>query len=379
MKIGITCYPTYGGSGAVATELGLELARRGHEVHFISYAQPFRLDTFQEGVFFHEVEMDDYPLFEHPPYSLALAVAIHDVASARGLDLVHVHYAIPHATSAWIAREMGEGAGPRVLTTLHGTDITLVGQHPSFKSITRFSVLRSDGISAVSEYLKKETEDRFGVAPGRIEVIPNFVDVARYRPGIRPELRERLAGAGERILMHISNFRAVKRVPDAVHAFARVARTMPARLILVGDGPERPVAVREARRLGVEDRVTFLGKHAAVEELLSSADLFLLPSESESFGLAALEAMACGVPVIGTHVGGLPEVVAPEAGALLPVGATEAMGDAAVALLSDPMRWRKASEAARHIAVSQFSAERIVPAYEAWYRSVIEAKPGKTP
>jgi len=379
MKIGITCYSTYGGSGAVATELGLELARRGHEVHFISYAQPFRLDKFQEGVFFHEVEMDDYPLFEHPPYSLALAVAIHDVASARGLDLVHVHYAIPHATSAWIAREMGEGAGPRVLTTLHGTDITLVGQHPSFKSITRFSVLRSDGISAVSQYLRKETEDRFLVEPGRIEVIPNFVDVSRYRPGIRPSLRGRLAGEGERILMHISNFRAVKRVPDVVNTFARVAREIPARLILVGDGPERPVAVREAQRLGVEDRVTFLGKHAAVEELLSCADLFLLPSESESFGLAALEAMACGVPVISTNVGGLPEVVSPEAGALLPVGATEAMAEAALGLLSDSEAWRAASQAARSIAETNFSTEQVVPAYEAWYRRVIEAKPWGNP
>jgi L-malate glycosyltransferase len=376
MRIGITCYPTYGGSGAVATELGLALAQRGHEVHFISYAQPFRLDRFQEGVFFHEVEMDDYPLFEHPPYSLALAVAIHDVAKGRGLDLVHVHYAIPHATSAWIAKEMGGGQDLRVLTTLHGTDITLVGQHPSFKSITRFSVLRSDGISAVSNYLRTETETRFGVEPGRIEVIPNFVDVARYRPGIRPELRERLAERGERILMHISNFRAVKRVPDAVTAFAEVARAIPSRLILVGDGPERPVALRCARELGVEDRVTFLGKHAAVEELLSCADLFLLPSESESFGLAALEAMACGVPVIGTRVGGLPEVVPPEAGALLPVGATREMGEAALALLSDPVAWERASCAAREVAVSRYSIEQVLPAYEAWYQRVLDAPAG---
>lgn len=379
MKIGITCYPTYGGSGAVATELGLALAQRGHEVHFISYAQPFRLHQFQEGVFFHEVEMDDYPLFEHPPYSLALAVAIHDVARGRGLDLVHVHYAIPHATSAWIAKEMGEERDLRVLTTLHGTDITLVGQHPSFKSITRFSVLRSDGISAVSEFLRTETEERFGVEPGRIEVIPNFVDVARYRPGIRPDLRERLAEKGEKILMHVSNFRAVKRVPDAVTAFAEVARVLPSRLILVGDGPERPVALRQAKNLGIEDRVTFLGKHAAVEELLSCADLFLLPSESESFGLAALEAMACGVPVVGTSVGGLPEVVPPEAGTLLPVGATREMGEAAIALLSNPEACEAAGRAARHVAESQFSIERVLPAYEAWYGRVLANEPETRP
>jgi N-acetyl-alpha-D-glucosaminyl L-malate synthase BshA len=378
MKIGITCYPTYGGSGAVATELGLALAKRGHEVHFISYAQPFRLDRFQEGVFFHEVEMDDYPLFEHPPYSLALAVAIHDVAEGRGLDLVHVHYAIPHATSAWIAKEMGGGKDLRVLTTLHGTDITLVGQHPSFKSITRFSVLRSDGISAVSEYLRNETETQFGVEPGRIEVIPNFVDVARYRPGIRPDLRDRLAERGERILMHISNFRAVKRVPDAVTAFAEVARVLPSRLILIGDGPERPVALRQAQQLGVEDRVTFLGKLAAVEELLSCADLFLLPSESESFGLAALEAMACGVPVVGTRVGGLPEVIPAEAGILLPVGAAREMGEAALALLSDSNVWERASRAARDVAVSRYSIDKVLPAYESWYRRVLDSQPERS-
>ncbi len=373
MKIGITCYPTYGGSGAVATELGLELAERGHEVHFVSYDQPFRLVGFRERVFFHEVEMDQYPLFEHPPYSLALAVAIHDVARAHDLDIMHVHYAIPHAASAWIAREMLEGArGPRIVTTLHGTDITLVGQHPSFKSITRFSILRSDGLSAVSSYLRDETEVNFDVPAGRIEVIPNFVDVGRYRPGIEPCHRATLAPGGEKILMHVSNFRPVKRVEDVVTAFARVARELPARLVMVGDGPDRPRAVQRAEELGVAEQVLFLGKHAAVEELLSCADLFLLPSESESFGLAALEAMACGAPVVASATGGIPEVVLDGAGVLLPVGDAEGMGDAALAILGDEGRHREARAAARAVAVERFSAERVVPIYEAWYRRVIE-------
>ena len=377
MKIGITCYPTYGGSGAVATELGLELAQRGHEIHFVSYDQPFRLVGFRERIFFHEVEMDQYPLFEHPPYSLALAVAIHEVARAHELDLVHVHYAIPHAASAWIAREMLEGArGPKIVTTLHGTDITLVGQHPSFKSITRFSILRSDGLSAVSHYLRRETEENFDVDPGRIEVIPNFVDTHRYRPGLEPCHRATLAPGGEKILMHVSNFRAVKRVEDVVTAFARVAKALPARLVMVGDGPERPRALQRAEELGVAEQVLFLGKHTSVAELLSCADLFLLPSESESFGLAALEAMACGVPVVASAVGGLPEVVTPEAGALLPVGDTEGMGEAALAFLSDDARWKRASEAARALAVERFSVERVVPVYEDWYRRIVAGEGG---
>lgn len=372
MKIGITCYPTYGGSGAVATELGLELARRGHEVHFVSYDLPFRLTGFQERVYFHEVEMDQYPLFEHPPYSLALAVALHEVAQKEGLDVVHVHYAIPHAASAWIAREMLEGAaGPRIVTTLHGTDITLVGQHPSFKSITRFSIRKSDGLSAVSEYLKQETVANFGVDGARIEVIPNFIDTNRYRPGLEPCHRATLAPHGEKIVMHVSNFRAVKRVEDVVTAFARVARALPARLIMVGDGPERPRAAERADSLGVDDSVLFLGKHVAVEELLSCADLFLLPSESESFGLAALEAMACGVPVVASDTGGLPEVVTPGSGALLPVGDAEGMGDAAAALLADPARWKAASEEARGVALERFSVERVVPVYEGWYERIL--------
>jgi len=376
LKIGIACHPTYGGSGAVATELGLELAKRGHEVHFISYEQPFRLVGFREGVFFHEVEMDQYPLFEHPPYSLALAVTLHQVAESRGLDLVHVHYAIPHAASAWIAREMLEGsAGPAIVTTLHGTDITLVGQHPSFQSITRFSILKSDGLTAVSDFLRAETEVNFGVPKERIEVIPNFIDPERYRSSRVPCHRPVLAPQGERIVMHVSNFRAVKRVEDVIRTFAGISRSVPARLVMIGDGPERVRAEAEARDLGVTEDVLFLGKHTAVEELLSCADLFLLPSESESFGLAALEAMACGVPVIASRVGGLPEVVEDgQTGFLLGVGDVQGMAEAGVRLLRDPALLATMGKAARERAITHFSADRVVRQYEAYYARILQER-----
>ena len=377
MKIGITCYPTYGGSGAVGTELGLQLADRGHEVHFISYAQPFRLGHFRERVFFHEVEMDTYPLFEHPPYSLALAVAIHDTARTEGLDLVHVHYAIPHATSAWIAREMlGPERDLRLVTTLHGTDITLVGQHPSFQQITRFSILESHGLTAVSDYLREETVRDFQVPGERIEVIPNFIDTEAYRRDREPCHRASLAPEGGKIVMHVSNFRAVKRVEDVVEVFHGIWREMPARLVLIGDGPERPRAQERAAELGLDEAVLFLGKHASVDELLACADLFLLPSESESFGLAALEAMACGAPVVASRVGGLPEVVPHgDAGYLLPVGDVEGMAEAGVELLADDARWSRASEAARAVAVERFSAAKVVPVYEDYYRRVLAGDP----
>lgn len=375
MKIGITCYPTYGGSGAVATELGLALAERGHEVHFVSYAQPFRLGKFRERVFFHEVEMEDYPLFEHPPYTLALAVAIYDVAVHCELDLMHVHYAIPHATSAWLAAQMLDDVKLPVVTTLHGTDITLVGQHPTFSSITRFSLEKSDALTAVSQYLKDETIEHFGVRPEQIEVIPNFIDPELYRRDRKPCHRSALAEEGERIIMHISNFRAVKRVPIAVEAFARIVKEVPSRLILVGDGPDRAAAEDRARALGVADRVVSLGKHDAVHELLACADLFLLPSSNESFGLAALEAMACGVPVVCAAAGGLPEVVPPEAGALVPVDDPAAMAEAGTALLSDPILWRTASDAARARAVERFTTDRVVPMYEAVYRRLLQSGP----
>ncbi|MFO8173886.1 MAG: N-acetyl-alpha-D-glucosaminyl L-malate synthase BshA [Longimicrobiales bacterium] len=373
MKIGITCYPTYGGSGAVATELGLDLAHRGHDVHFISYAQPFRLDHFRERVYFHEVEMDHYPLFEHPPYSLALAVAIHDTARNQGLDLVHVHYAIPHATSAWIAEEMlRQERDLKIVTTLHGTDITLVGLHPSFQAITQFSILRSHGLTSVSEFLKDRTVADFNVPRERIRVIPNFIDPDIFRRDKKPCHRATLAPDGERIVMHISNFRPVKRVTDVVEVFAGISREVPARLVLVGDGPERPRAMEKAEELGVRERILFLGKHQSVDELLACADLFLLPSKNESFGLAALEAMACGTPVIASNMGGLPEVVTHgETGFLFPLGAVEEMADAGTSLLKDDARWKDFSRAARADAVERFSNHRVVPMYERLYMDVI--------
>lgn len=379
MRIGITCYPTYGGSGAVATELGLALAGRGHEVHFVSYAQPFRLDRFREGIYFHEVEMMPYPLFEYPPYSLALAVTLHEVIRDHGLELLHVHYALPHATSGWIARTMlaEERRDVRLVTTLHGTDITLVGQDPSFRTITRFSIHRSDGLTAVSEWLRRETAEAFGVSAGRIRVIPNFVDTDVYRRDRYPCHRDSLAPGGEKIVMHISNFRPVKRVGDVVRVFARMRREVEARLVMIGDGPERQTAEEEARRLGVAEEVVFLGKLESVAELLACADLFLLPSEEESFGLVALEALSCGVPVVGTEGSGLAEVVADGVdGRLYPVGDVEAMAESGAALLADEDLWSSASRAGRERAVEHFDTDRIVPRYEEFYREVLEAGRG---
>jgi N-acetyl-alpha-D-glucosaminyl L-malate synthase BshA len=373
MKIGITCYPTYGGSGAIATELGIELARRGHEIHFISYAQPFRLSHFTERVFFHEVEIARYPLFEYPPYSLALAAAMHEVTLREELELLHVHYAIPHATSAWVAKEMlGTGRDLRVATTLHGTDITLVGQERSFLEITRFSIQRSDGVTAVSEYLRQETLSHFGAPPSGVEVIHNFVDPQLYDRERYPCRKSALLDPGEKLVMHTSNFRAVKRVGDVIRTFARIAEQVPSRLLLVGDGPDRPEAVRQADELGIGDRVIFLGKQDSVAELLSCADLFLLPSQSESFGLAALEAMASGVPVIASNAGGLPEVVPHGvAGFLAPVGDVASMADAGIGLLRNSTRWREFSAAARQWAIDHFGVEAIVPQYERFYESIL--------
>jgi N-acetyl-alpha-D-glucosaminyl L-malate synthase BshA len=373
VKIGITCYPTYGGSGAVATELGLALADRGHEVHFVSYAQPFRLGGFRERVFFHEVEMEDYPLFEHPPYSLALAVAVHDAARKHALDLVHMHYAIPHAASAYLARQMlAPERSLRIVTTLHGTDITLLGLHPSFHAITRFSILESDGLTAVSRYLRDETVRDFNVPASRIDVIPNFIDTGIWRPDREPCHRSKLAPGGEKIVMHVSNFRSVKRVEDVVNVFAGIAASLPARLVMVGDGPDRPRAARRASELGLSDQVLFLGKHQSVEELLACADVFLLPSETESFGLAALEAMACGAPVVASDTGGVPEVVVEgETGYLHPVGAVDAMAASAIRILSDPTRQAEMSKAAVALAHGAFSADAVVPLYEALYERVV--------
>jgi N-acetyl-alpha-D-glucosaminyl L-malate synthase BshA len=375
MKIGITCYPTYGGSGAVATELGIALAARGHEIHFITYQQPFRLPSFLPRIYFHEVDVGRYPLFEYPPYDLALAVRMHEVVLKHGLDLLHVHYAIPHATSAWIAREMLTHTRPdiKVLTTLHGTDITIVGQDPSFHAITKFSIEKSDGLTAVSQYLRAETQSAFGCTGCRIEVIPNFIDPAVYdRSRYTPSLGDQI-GNGRKILMHISNFRPVKRVRDVVGVYARVAQEVPSVLVMVGDGPDRVEAEQEARRLGVEQSVHFLGKLESVAPLLASADLFLLPSASESFGLSALEALATGVPVIGTRTGGIPEVVRDgETGALCAVGDVEGMARAAIDLLRDPERWRAASELAKADARERFSLDNVVAQYESFYTRAID-------
>ena len=373
MKIGITCYPTYGGSGAVATELGIALSQRGHEIHFITYKQPFRLPSFLPHVFFHEVDVGRYPLFEYPPYDLALAVRMHEVVLAHKLDLLHVHYAIPHATSAWIAREMLGKTRPdiKVLTTLHGTDITIVGQDPSFYAITKFSIEKSDGLTAVSQFLRTETLSAFGCTGCRIEVIPNFIDPAVYdRARYGPQFAE--FAQGRKVLMHISNFRPVKRVKEIVQIYARVANEIPSVLVMIGDGPDRVIAEQEARDLGVSEDVFFLGKLESVAPLLANADLFLLPTNSESFGLSALEALACGVPVIGANAGGLPEVVRHgETGFLCEPGDVDGMARAGIALLSDSQRWNAASDLAARDARERFGLEEVVAQYESFYRRAI--------
>jgi N-acetyl-alpha-D-glucosaminyl L-malate synthase BshA len=370
VKIGITCYPTYGGSGVVATELGIALAARGHEVHFITYQMPFRLPVFLPRVYFHEVDVGRYPLFQYPPYDLALAVRMHEVVINEGLDLLHVHYAIPHATSAWIAKEMlrKEGRDITVITTLHGTDITIVGQDHSFHAITKFSIEKSDRITAVSQFLKDETVFAFGCASADVEVIPNFVDPAVYdRSAHDPALRKQFGG-DRKLLMHISNFRPVKRVLDVVRIFARVRKEIPSALVMVGDGPDRIAAEEEARALGVADDVHFLGRIDPVAPLLASADLYLLPTDRESFGLSALEALACGVPTLGYDVGGIREVVKNGVtGALRPVGDIDGLAGFAVALLRDGARWNAMSAAAAADARARFSSDDIVARYEALY------------
>ena len=369
LKIGITCYPTYGGSGAVATELGIALAARGHEIHFITYRQPFRLPAFLPNVFFHEVDVGRYPLFEYPPYDLALAVRMHEVVQSHGLDLLHCHYAIPHATSAWIAREMlrQQKKDVKVITTLHGTDITIVGQDPSFHQITKFSIEKSDRLTAVSEYLRRETYSAFGCTACDVGVIHNFIDPDVYNRASYPAVRKQLGNSGP-VLMHISNFRAVKRVRDVVAIFAAVNSEIPGMLVMIGDGPDRPEAEEEARSLGLEHRVHFLGKIDNVAPLLASADLFLLPSANESFGLSALEALASGVPVVGTDAGGMPEVVRNgETGILCPVGDVDAMAGAALQILGDKERWDEMSRLGAEDARARFSLNEIVTKYEHLY------------
>ena len=381
MKIGITCYPTYGGSGVVATELGIELATRGHTVHFITYSQPFRLTGREANIFFHEVAVSNYPLFEHPPYDLALATRMAEVADFYALDLLHVHYAIPHSVSAYLARQMvqtqslaGRGRYLPIITTLHGTDITLVGLDPSYLPITRFGIEVSDGVTAISEHLRDRTRDAFGITR-EIEVIRNFVNCDLYvrKPELVAAMRRHYASPNEKLLVHLSNFRPVKRIQDVIEVFARVATAMPARLMLIGDGPDRSTAEYLARRLGVQDRIHFLGKQDNVNELLPLADLMLMPSEMESFGLAALEAMACSVPAIATRVGGVPELIdSGSNGLLYDIGDIEGMSTGAVDLLANPARLKTMAEAARRTAQDHFCASRIIPHYEQFYERVIE-------
>ncbi len=372
MKIGITCYPTYGGSGVVATELGKELALKGHQIHFISYAIPFRLNQFVENIFFHEVEMSSYPLFEFQLYSLALASKMVEVINYENLDLLHVHYAIPHATSAYLAKQIQKKHSDiKIITTLHGTDITLVGLEPSFLPMLKFSIQESDGVTAVSRYLKEKTLTNYSLDT-EIEVIPNFVDTGFYKPCADDTLRKHFAPEGEKIMIHTSNFRTVKRVQDTIRILKMVNQEVPAKLVLVGDGPERSDCERMARELEVSNKVIFLGKQESLPPILASSDLFLIPSQSESFGLAALEAMSCGLPVVSTSVGGLPEVVNHnENGFIAEIGDVERMARYSIDLLTNEKKYKRFSDNARNSAVTNFDKDKIIPVYENYYEKIL--------
>ena len=375
MKIGITCYPTYGGSGVVATELGLELAARGHEVHFVSYAVPVRITEASERIHFHEVEMLNYPLFDHPPYTLALASQMYNVAENEALDILHVHYAIPHSVSAYLARAMTNSRRLPFVTTLHGTDITLVGMDRSYLPITRFSIEESDAVTAISDYLRQVTIREFEIRRP-IDVIPNFVNCSVFQPAHGKCRREEFAPKGEKVLVHLSNFRPVKRLPDVVDIFELVHREMPAKLLLIGDGPERAVAEWLVRDKKLTPDVIFLGKQNQVHDLLNCADVLLLPSELESFGLAALEAMACGVPAVCSRVGGMPEVIEDGVeGFLVQAHDVKTMGARALEILGNSERHKQMSKAARRRALKQFCSTKIIPLYEKLYRRVIEGLP----
>ncbi len=371
MKIGITCYPTYGGSGIVATELGKELADRGHEIHFITYALPMRLDTANANIQFHEVEATTYPLFNHPPYTLALATKMAEVAEVHGLDLLHCHYAIPHSVSAYLAKQMLHPRRLPIVTTLHGTDITLVGSDRSYLPITRFSIDQSDGVTAVSQYLKKATVDIIG-AKNDIEVIYNFVNCIKYKPSENHAFKKYFAPNDEKIVIHVSNFRAVKRPADVVEIFARVHEKTPSVLLMVGDGPERSNTEWLARDRGLEHAVHFLGKQDNVEELLGISDLLLLPSETESFGLVALEAMACEVPVVASRVGGLPEVITDGVeGFLVEPHNIEKMAERSLDILTQDGNRIEMGKRAREKAHRNFCSTKIIAEYEEFYRRIL--------
>ncbi|HOP07288.1 MAG TPA: N-acetyl-alpha-D-glucosaminyl L-malate synthase BshA [candidate division Zixibacteria bacterium] len=377
MIIGITCYPVAGGSGIVATELGQQLAARGHQVHFVSYALPFRLDKYQTNLMYHGVETTAYPLFKYPPYTLTLAAKMAEVARNFELDIMHVHYAIPHAACAYLARQLLQQNSPtkqpKIITTLHGTDITLVGADPSYYDITRFSIRASDGLTAVSKYLADETRQVFEIEKD-IRVVHNFFDDLRFQPKMSHCSRTEFVQDDEFLLAHVSNFRPVKRTLDVIDIFDKVRQELPARLLLIGEGPDTILARRQINKKGLGDRVIFLGNQSRVEAVLPCADLFLMPSEEESFGLAALEALACGVPVIGTQGTGLVEVVDDyRDGFLLPVGDTTSMARAAIALLKDTERHKEFRKAAAEIARRRFSADKIVGEYESYYQEILDA------
>ncbi|MDZ4843966.1 MAG: N-acetyl-alpha-D-glucosaminyl L-malate synthase BshA [Chitinophagales bacterium] len=375
MKIGIVCYPTYGGSGVVATELGLGLAAKGHEIHFIAYQQPARLNSFYENVYFHEVRIEtSYPLFEFPPYETVLTSKLVDVVKYEKLDLLHVHYAIPHASAAYLAKQIlkEQDIHIPVITTLHGTDITLVGRDATYAPVVTFSINQSDGITAVSHDLRDETYQHFKITK-EIEVIHNFIDFARFQKTNKEHFKKAIAPGGEKILIHVSNFRRVKRVEDTVLLFQKLLDKMPAKLLLVGDGPDRSRIEELCRSLHICDNVRFLGKQDPVEELLAIADLFLMPSESESFGLAALEAMACQVPVISSDAGGIPEInIHGKTGYLSKVGDVDDMAKNAFAILSNEEKLKQFRQNAYEQA-KQFSIEKILPKYENYYKQVVAA------
>ncbi len=373
MKIGIVCYPTYGGSGVVATELGKGLASRGHQVHFITYRQPARLTTFQENVYYHEVSAADYPLFEYPPYDTALASKLVDVVKYENLDILHVHYAIPHAAVAYMVKKilLQEGRYIPVVTTLHGTDITLVGKNSAFAPVVAFSINKSDGVTAVSQSLKRDTEKTFKTDKD-IKVIYNFIDFDRFRKLDKDHFKKAIAPNGERILVHTSNFRKVKRVEDVIRIFEKVNKKIPSKLLLIGDGPERQHMEELCREIGLCNEIRFLGKQDAVEELLAVSDLFIIPSGSESFGLAALEAMACEVPVISSNVGGLPEInIHGKTGFLSDLGNVDEMAANAIKLLSDEEMLKEFRKNALAQA-ERFDLENVLPEYEAYYEQVIK-------
>jgi N-acetyl-alpha-D-glucosaminyl L-malate synthase BshA len=373
MKIGITCYPTYGGSGVVATELGLALAKLGHQVHFISYAIPRRLNRFVENIFFHEVEMSTYPLFEHSLYGLSLTSKMLEVIEYEKLDLMHVHYAIPHAVSAYMARKVLEKSNKSIkfITTLHGTDITLVGLEPSFMPLVKFSIEESDGVTAVSRFLKEKTLTNYNIQK-EIEVIYNFIDLEIYKPQPSEVFRNHIAPNGEKVLVHTSNFRPVKRVPDTIRILQKVKKEIPAKLVLVGDGPDRSECERLARELEICNDVIFLGKQDALAEILNAADLFLMPSQSESFGLSALEAMACAKPVISSSVGGLPElVIHNETGYIAEIGDVERMSKYAVDLLTNEKKYNIFAKNSLDRAVNHFDRALVLPKYIEYYEKIL--------